>query len=233
MLGGEPHAAPLEQLALGARPRLLGVQQQPVVVEDDRVEAAAVGARVHAPWLDPTSAPRASRAQHEPLHLARLGDAHPQHGAHVDVAADRRGGADRRDLRRQRAAEQPVEQEPHDPGDAGEDRRGDRDARRDHRRLAALEAAVEPRPQPPQLQRGHHRVRGEGADHEAGDPERLVEADGDDDVDDDVHRGEAGRDPRPLEREEGPRQQQVEAAEGQAEREPEQRDRGRVRRARR
>jgi len=37
-----------------------------------------------------------------------------------------------------------------------------------------------------QLQRGHHDVGGEGADHEAGDPERLVQRDRHDHVDDHV-----------------------------------------------
>ena len=66
-----------------------------------------------------------------------------------------------------------------------------------------------------------------------GDPERLVQRDGHDDVDDHVDRRQLGRDPRALEREERPAEQQVDAGEGQAEGEPEQRLRDIVRGQRR
>ena len=51
VLDRELEPAPREERALGARPGLLRVEQEAVVVEDHRVAAAAVLARVHAPEL--------------------------------------------------------------------------------------------------------------------------------------------------------------------------------------
>ena len=88
---------------------------------------------------------------------------------------------------------------------------------------ADLQPAVEADPQPPQLQPGHDHVGGHGADHQAGDPQRLVQGERDDHVHDHVDRRQLGRDPRALEGEEGAAEEQVDAGEGQAEGEPEQR----------
>ena len=181
---------------------------------EERALAAGIGevALVQAADALATGYPGRSRAHDQLLDLPRLGDPHRQHELRVEHARDRRARA--RPRRSAPSSDTPSRFRAPQIGvaDRGDDRGRDQDPDGDHRRLAALQAAVEADPQPAQLQRRSSRRWRRRCRSPAGDPQRLVERDADDHVDDHVHRRQLGRDPRPLEREERPRQQQVDAA---------------------
>src|ERR1019366_3489340 len=154
--------------------------------------------------------------------LVGLGHPHGEDGPRVDEQA--RGGrpADADDLGGQGDPEETLEEPPHHPRDRPEEHRGRRDPHGDHRRLGAFQTTVEADTQAMELEGGHDRVGDDGADDQTRDAEWLVQTHADHDVHDDVHGGQARRDPRTLHREEGSREQEVQAPEGQAEGEPEQ-----------
>ena len=170
---------------------------------------------------------------HQVADLLGLGDLQRQRRAAVDDDSRRRG---RRRPRRSAPAASGrgrVEHPPHDVADdrsAGSTRRGS--APIAARRVVALQAPAELAAQVVRLAGGHRGARHRRRHDDAADPERADERERDDEVDDERRGAQAGRQPRPLQREERPRQQEVDAGERQAEGEPEQRLGGDVRRAR-
>ena len=167
-----------------------------------------------------------SASETEHLHVGELQDPARRQ---VRRAAGGEREPDRHDLRRQRAAEDLVERPPH------AERRGRAvDGRDDDPRRLAGDLGQVQRSRPGgagarsrtrALQRRDDRRR-EG---DAGGPERLVEREVEDGVQEQVADGDPGRHLRHLQGEEGPREQQRQAVPDQAQRERDQR-RGDVRR---